>query len=640
MNEFLIMNSSISIGSLLLQHPLYQATEKCIDREITDTYKYLDFYSTWNLSILDYETIIRELFKVDENELKAFILRRKYRLKYNRLVCSQEILMENNSAKKFLRFILALPMLEYEIQKTRQSTSSGSPSCNMFDKSLSKFKYNGDCFSKIGDDEILNTIQTIITSSTVEKLVKGLQRFAFHDYKLLSQRNDRELTYRLEFKDYLVEPICTLLDITFTLDAEVKYVIGSPGNVKYHVWSDILIVRGFDVFCAIEVKNFPILSNYDSESTGITADILSQNKIPDFMRQLIVQMVYYKTNMGVLTDAYDAILVEIDLDYFDKYRQNFVPSKGAKVIPLRYRVLNCLSSAPTLREGLMHFIFKAIVDDDALKLTQERMLVFKKYLRNTPKEYEEELLSVGYSSDPTESSFGSRPSTRETNMSEPLASVVEEEIGEEQQVDLDETEDVYMQKGDVYSSQIVKFDSYYVKKYLLCPMDDKQKLVAKIYDPIMANRVHDKYICSREEVMEQCLDNYNSERRFCQVLANDPEFNSCYVPHRRGYLKVTVDKYYLAQGRFNLFKFIDTIPMPRDNETYTKAKKQLEIIHRNGIVHGDIRDANILYTKNGKIFIIDFANSVLENESTDYMNKKTDLSELEFIFRNNKGGFE
>mgnify|MGYP001165870376 CR=1 FL=1 len=634
------MNSSISIGSLLLQHPLYQATERCIDREITDTYKYLDFFSTWNLSILDYETIIRELFKVDENELKAFILEGDHRLEYNRLVCSQEILMENNSAKKFLRFILALPMLEYEIQRTRQSTSSGSPSCNMFDKSLSKFKYNGDCFSKISDDEILNTINTILASSTAEKLVNGLQGFAFHDYRLLSQRNDRELTYRLEFKEYLVEPICTLLVKTFALDAEVKYVIGSPGSVKYHVWSDILIVRDLDVFCAIEVKTFPILSNYDSESTGITADILSQHKIPDFMRQLIVQMVYYKTNMGVLTDAYNAILVEIDLDYFDKYRQKFVPSKGAKVIPLMYRVLNCLSSAPTLREGLMHFFFEAIVDDDALKLKQERMLAFKKYLRNTPKEYEEELLSVGYSSDPTESSFSSRPSTRDTNMSAHLASFVEEDIREEQQVDLDETEDVYMQKGDVYSSQLVKFDSYYMKKYLLRPMDDKQKLVAKIYDPIMANRVHDKYISSREEVMEQCLDNYNSERSCCQVLANDPEFNSCYVPHRRGYIKVTVDKYYLAQGRFNLFKFIDTVPMPRDEETYMKAKKQLEIIHRNGIVHGDIRDANILYTKDGKIFIIDFANSVLENESTDSTNKITDLSELKSIFRNDKNVFE
>lgn len=632
------MNSS-TISSLLLQHPLYQATVRCIDRDITDTYKYLDFFSTWNLPRLDYGTIIRELFKVDGNELKAFILEGDPKRRYLDCVswifhCNQHI------SKKILRFVLSLPMLEYEIQRTRLSTSSGSPSCNIFDKSLSKFKYNSDCFSKIDDDEILNTINIIITSSATDKLVKGLQDFAFRDYRLLRQRSDRELTYRLEFKEYLVEPMCTLLVKTFELDAEVKYTIGTPGNVKYHVWSDILIVRGYDVFCTIEVKNFPILSSYDDESTGITADILSQNKIPAFMRQLIVQMVYHKTNMGVLTDAYHAILVEIDLDYFDEHRQKLVPSEGAKVIPLRYRVLNCLSTAPTLREGLMHFFFKSIVDDDALKLRQERMLVFKKYLRNTPEEYVEELLAMGYSSDPTESSVASRPTTRDTDMSSHLASVAEDETGEEQQVDLNEADDVYMQKGDVYSSQLVKFDSYYMKKYLLCPMDDRQKLVAKIYDPIMANRVHDKCISSRKEVLEQCLDNYNSEKVFCQILANDPEFNNCYVPHRRGYIKVTVDGYYLAQGRFNLFKFIDTVPMPRDTETYLKAKKQLEIIHRNGIVHGDMRSDNILYTKDGEIFIIDFANSILESESTDDTNKITDFLELESIFRNNKNAFE
>lgn len=222
-------------------------------------------------------------------------------------------------------------------------------------------------FSKIGDDEILNTINTIITLSATDKLVKGLQDFEFCDYRLLRQRNDRELTYRLELKEYLVEPICTLLVKTFELDAEVKYIIGTPGNIKYHVCSDILILRGYEAFCAIEVKNFPILSSYDSESTGITADILSQNKLPALMRQLIVQMVYYKTNMGVLTDAYDAILVEIDLDYFDEHRQKFVPSEGAKVITLRNRVLNCRSTAPTLRECLMNFFFRAIVDDNAFE---------------------------------------------------------------------------------------------------------------------------------------------------------------------------------------------------------------------------------------------------------------------------------
>lgn len=78
----------------------------------------------------------------------------------------------------------------------------------------------------------MNTINTIITLSATDKLVKGLQDFAFRDYRLLRQRNDRELTYRLELKEYLVEPICTLLVKTFELDAEVKYIIGTPGNVK------------------------------------------------------------------------------------------------------------------------------------------------------------------------------------------------------------------------------------------------------------------------------------------------------------------------------------------------------------------------------------------------------------------------
>ncbi|CUM56320.1 unnamed protein product [Debaryomyces tyrocola] len=104
------MNSSTSIGSLLLQHPLYQATERCIDRKITDTYKYLDFFSTWNRPILDYGTIIRELFKVDENELKPFILEGDPKRRYLDCVswifhCNQQI------TKKILRFVLSLPML-------------------------------------------------------------------------------------------------------------------------------------------------------------------------------------------------------------------------------------------------------------------------------------------------------------------------------------------------------------------------------------------------------------------------------------------------------------------------------------------------------------------------------------------------
>lgn len=39
-------------------------------------------------------------------------------------------------------------------------------------------------------------------------------------------------------------------------------------------------------------------------------------------------MVYHKTNIGVLTDTYDAILAGIDLDYFDKYMEILAGPKG------------------------------------------------------------------------------------------------------------------------------------------------------------------------------------------------------------------------------------------------------------------------------------------------------------------------
>lgn len=70
-------------------------------------------------------------------------------------------------------------MLEYEIRSTRKSTSSSSSaSCNKFDKNLANFKYDSDCFAKIGDDDILNTINAILILSNTEMLIKGLQDFA------------------------------------------------------------------------------------------------------------------------------------------------------------------------------------------------------------------------------------------------------------------------------------------------------------------------------------------------------------------------------------------------------------------------------------------------------------------------------
>ena len=61
----------------LSQHPLYQAVEKCIDREVTDTYNYHDFFPSWNGRVVDYKTIIQELFRVDESRLEYYYIERR-----------------------------------------------------------------------------------------------------------------------------------------------------------------------------------------------------------------------------------------------------------------------------------------------------------------------------------------------------------------------------------------------------------------------------------------------------------------------------------------------------------------------------------------------------------------------------------
>ncbi|CUM45171.1 unnamed protein product, partial [Debaryomyces fabryi] len=67
------MNESSPFRYALLQHPLYHAIEKCIDRGVTDTYDYRDFFSSWNKPMVDNKLLIHELFRVDEIKLDVYI---------------------------------------------------------------------------------------------------------------------------------------------------------------------------------------------------------------------------------------------------------------------------------------------------------------------------------------------------------------------------------------------------------------------------------------------------------------------------------------------------------------------------------------------------------------------------------------
>ena len=125
-----------NVKNFLSQHPLYHAVEKCIDKEIMDTYNYHDFFSSWNGRMLNYKTIIQELFRVDESILGLFIERGKPSSEY--LTCLVWMdLTSPNISKKLLRLLLALPMCEYEIIDNSNGLSKSTGSQNQLSKSLS-----------------------------------------------------------------------------------------------------------------------------------------------------------------------------------------------------------------------------------------------------------------------------------------------------------------------------------------------------------------------------------------------------------------------------------------------------------------------------------------------------------------------
>lgn len=60
----------------------------------------------------------------------------------------------------------------------------------------------------------------------------------------------------------------------------------------------------------------------------------------------------------------------------------------------------------------------------------------------------------------------------------------------------------------------------------------------------------------------------------------------------------------------------------------------MEVIHRHGIIHGDVREDDILYTVEGKMYIIDFAYSIEESEKEMYAErtKDGDMDDLRHVF--------
>lgn len=600
--------------SLVSDHPLYLAMCKFI-KDGLEMYDYRDFYPCWGVLTVCYEILIHDLFKVNHRELDNF-LKKVPDVKYLAFV-TDFVKAYPHQVKKLFRLILSLPMCEYETENVGSCSSSDNKgNSNDHRRQLTDFKYDENYLTEMEDDEVVSTMREIIHRIENDQLEKTLADFAFFRYELIRRDGLLEGFFRDAYLWHLVEPICSVLDTTLNVQTIVYpeqptiwYKLEPVGVQRCR--SGILVSKDSQAYCIIRVTKDPIMSTCND---GFFKLVLNH---PAKIDQLIYDMLHFKTDLGILTDAYTSVFVRLDLDSFEHNILNLKQeTHEPNIVPIRYMLRDCHSAKPTLRESLLSFIYKSVEEDSKMEKKRERIQKMEEHLKLSGMAWTVEDLSRDISEQ-----CESEPRGTLTCDSE---SVEKEDKEDKVFIDMPNSCDyVWVQNGDLFNTQLVRLEAICLKKFLLEPIDDKEFLIAKVYDPRVINEDYYRH-CSRKEKREICDDWYRNEKHCYSILSKDHEFNSCYIRQKKGQLTVTNEELYIAIGYFNLFRYIENVPLPKDLETYEKAKKQLDIIHRNGIIHTDIRKANILYSKEGLVYFIDFAASEL---------KKKDYGDEEFEAR-------
>lgn len=645
------------LPTYITEHPLYKATKRCINHSV-DVYDYRKFYPSWNSNgILTSRDIIKEIFDITEDKVDEYIdLSIPQSLS---IVLYHSLLpFDTEFAKDIAFFLFSLPISQNNLHSYMKSTPR-SWADNRYSQNLRDFKFEDESMLVFEDSEILDFFNQVVNNSSNIDTMKGLFKllFTFANTTDIYSNNAEEPTYTELYFREVVDPLCHFLSKISGSKvyscASVKgsnYSDGSNNIVQLDIYVGIESKNQqreniMEICCAIEVKPFPMIPIYEGppmEGSGF----FIMEKIPNFMRQMVVQMTYFKTNYGLLTDVYTTTILLIDLDKFEEKKEELYRRGGDKVIHLRYKIVNNFSHSPSARITLFYHLAKSVVSIDELKERQRRMVEFKKYLekgpndtlqQDSPRNFRKRRRSGTPSSDLSGSESSDNSSLRTSPPSSRGVVDIPETINEgEEPIDalIWDGPNSVIQSG-IYDSQIFKIDAKKFKEFLSIEGQGDTKLIAKVYDPSMCRK-----IISRERTDEDYyyirdlyIRSFILERRILQELYRDKNFNSCYIPHKTAIISIIIDGMVVAVGYFNLLQYIKCKPLPQNEETHEKAKRQLEIIHNHGIIHGDIAERNILYSEDGKVYIIDFQHSIRENKAEHSLfSKEKDIVDLDRIF--------
>ena len=442
------------------------------------------------------------------------------------------------------------------------------------------------------------------------------------DYELVTNIGyNAESTYKNNFMNFLFRPICGYVAsiLRFQPRVEEENAFGQTGvhtriphqsNDLFYSYPDMVAYDKklhYQSLALVEVKKLPILK-------GRKILQFTNGKIKRFLKQIIAEMFSNHTNMGILTDSYTTILIEVDIKRnLEMINENNVYRNDDKPIALNYKLLDCQSSGLTLRGGIISYIYEAfLVDESRLAEIKRGMEAIYKFIRKTDEEY---LTYLDELASKDKIPFMEYCINAIENHRDPEGErlfITEIGLGNFKEIDV--------QSGFTFNTQLFKVNRKNVMDFLRGGNDHYQ-LIVKVFDPIKAKRDHRDYQDKQTDIFGACRRAYLCEKLAYEKLSNNFLFNSAYIDQKCVFGTFNIGKHYHALGPFLILKYIEQKKekyieqgkekydrLPKDKTTYEKAEEQLETIHSFGIIHGDICERNILYSE-GKIYFIDFGYS-------------------------------
>lgn len=329
----------------------------------------------------------------------------------------------------------------------------------------------------------------------------------------------------------------------------------------------------------------------DPNSIDITEEVKG------FVSEFLCYMILLGCSKGLMTDGEVLFLIEINLKVI------LDPREETPKLPIIVYASHIKATGPSYAESLISWLLQWMDD----RVYEEMDIVRERYRKLPGNE------GAGTGNSGSVANQGGRK--RSSNLSyerlnqtapgpksapaplegEKLLQLVIEDISEPL-------------KGDFPPYQVLKVNSSKVPffKHNLQP---HESLVFKIFDPEAAKKSDLKGVSS--EFPLYMKEDYEKELKCIQRLPKGGEFNNCYFDHKDLWATVNTPDGYFS-GRCLLSKFIESVPLTKKEEIREKVQQQIKILHAHGIFHNDIAERNILYTKEGKVYIIDFGNAELD----------------------------